>query len=128
MRPKKYRRTTNHELNKAVRTVDNLTAFQNFADTVLPALRADLAAGMTAPQILEKYQAVAAARLVTQLAQADSPAAALAAANSVLDRVQGKAVERKAITHRLDQVDEREVDALLRTKMKSAGLLDDGEE
>lgn len=122
MRPKRYRKKSgNKELAKAVRTVDELRAFDEFRELVLPALQADVKSGLSADDILEKYTAIAAARLVSEMVR-DSGAQA---AKDILDRKLGKAVERKQLTHRLDNADEADVDALLISKLKD---VTDGDE
>jgi hypothetical protein len=115
MRPKRYRKKSgNKELAKAVRTVDELRAFDEFRELVLPSLRLDVQNGLTADEILEKYTAIAAARLVSEMVRDNGAQAA----RDVLDRKLGKAVERKQLTHRLDNADEAEVDALLISRLK----------
>lgn len=115
MRPKKYRKSQNKELEKAVRAVDDLRAFEEFRELVLPALREDVSKGLSADEILEKYEALAAARLVSAMTSAMGGADA---AKDILNRRLGKPVERKQLTHRLDNADEAEVDALLISRLK----------
>lgn len=122
MRPKKYRKSRNKELDRAVRAIDDLAAFESFKELVLPALRQDISAGLTADEILEKYTAIAAARLVSEMT---SPLKGSEAAKEVLNRQLGKPVERKQLTHRLDNADEADVDALLISKLKD---VTDGDE
>jgi hypothetical protein len=122
VRPKKYRKSRNKELDRAVRSVDDLRAFDEFRDLVLPALRADVSSGLTADQILAKYTAIAAARLVSEMTK-DKGAEA---AKEILNRQLGKPVERKQLTHRLDGADEADVDALLISRLKE--VTGDGEE
>jgi DNA-directed RNA polymerase specialized sigma24 family protein len=114
VRPKKYRRTRNTELDKAVRNLDELQAFQDFKELILPVLRQDLDKGMTAEEILEKYTAIAAARIVSDMVKDTGSDAA----KDILNRTRGKATERKEIRHRLESLPEDQVDALLLSKLK----------
>lgn len=115
MRPKKYRKKSgNAELAKAVRTIDDLRAFDEFRALVLPALQQDIKNGLKADEILEKYEAIAAARVVSEMATAGGADAA----KDILNRRLGKPVERKQLTHRLDNADEADVDALLMSRLK----------
>lgn len=120
MRPKKYRRRqTNVQEARQVRALDELAAFDEFREMLLPALTADLKAGATDDQILEKYRAIATARVVSEMVLPGG--AGLAAAKDILDRARGKAVERKEFKHQLDRLEEKDVDALLMTKLEQLG-------
>jgi hypothetical protein len=114
MRPKKYRPSSNKQLERTVRSIDELARFDEFKQTVLPVLLQDLHSGLSADEIIAKYAAIAAARIVTEVA---SPEKGLIAAKDIVDRHVGKAVERKQVDHRLAQVDEQQVDALIHAKL-----------
>lgn len=102
--------------------IDELNAFEEFKESVLPQLRADLRKGLSAEQIYKKYQHLAAARNVTiALTEADS-SKALAAVRDILDRSQGKAKERQEVTHKLEKLPEDQLDALILSKAKEMGL------
>lgn len=105
--------------------VDSLAEFQEFRDNVLPILRKDIAAGMTAEQLLAKYQSLATARTISIAATSENEGAALAAAKDVQDRAGGKAKERKEILHRLGELPEEEIDALLTSRFKETVLEDE---
>lgn len=99
------------------KALDRLKAFEEFERTVPPMIRADLSSGLSADEIYAKYDNYAAARAVAiALMEADS-GKALAAIRDIRDRTQGKAVERKELTHRLDKLPDKELDALLLTEM-----------
>lgn len=108
--------------------LDELAEFEEFKDQVLPAIRKDLAAGLTESQILEKYKALAAAAVVTITTKIDQPAVALAAAKDILDRTRGKAKESKDVTHRFSQMPEKEIDAILASELGALELLEAGDE
>jgi hypothetical protein len=67
---------------------------------------------MTAEELRNKYAALVQARVITE-AVSDESARALTAAKDVLDRAHGKATEKKEITHRLQDLSDTELDALI---------------
>ena len=100
-----------------ISALDRLRAFEEFEQLLLPQLRADLKAGLTADEIYKKYEHLAAARSVTiAMAEQDS-AKALQAVKEIRDRATGKAIEKKEITHKLDKLPDDQLDALLLTEL-----------
>jgi hypothetical protein len=88
--------------------------FQEYQAKVLRSIREDLLSGMTAEQIFKKYEAHAAAALVSSMV---NPQTVVAAAEKVLDRTQGKAVARTEQTHRYEKLKSEELDALLNSRL-----------
>jgi len=108
--------------DERARTLDELALYDEMTIGVLSGIKKDLAQGLSAEQILEKYAPLAAARVTSiALTEADS-GKALAAAKDILDRSKGKAVERKQITHHLERLDERQVDAILLSELEGLEL------
>ena len=105
-------------MEKTAEGMDLIADFEEFCAYLSPSIRRDLVKGMTEKQILEKYRPVAAARLASIAGTGKKEGVALAAAKDLLDRTAGKAVERKDVTHRLGQLPERELDALLLSEME----------
>lgn len=93
--------------------IDDRVMYEKFKTEILPALRKDLASGMKAEDIIKKYEAHAAAALITSLA---NPNQALAAAEKILDRSQGKPTQRTESTHRFEKLKDEELDALLKSR------------
>jgi TATA-binding protein-associated factor Taf7 len=115
MRPRRYRkRASNTQLDRTVRTVDKLAEMEDLYESLAPALRQDLTAGMSSEEILAKYESLAAARVITALRTDQG----LQAAKDILDRRMGKAVERKELNHRLATLSDEQVDALLKSRMQ----------
>jgi hypothetical protein len=113
---------------KQDRMLTKLAEFEEFTTSILPKLRAMLKEGAQADDILEFSKAAAAARIVTIAATERDSTKALAAAKDVLDRTQGKAVERIQQTHKFERLEEEQLDALLLSKLKEAEVIDvDGE-
>lgn len=103
--------------NEGYEIAEALAEFQEFKETLLPSLQGDVQSGMSAEEILRKYQAVAAAKMVSLLMDNK---VGYAAAKELLDRTMGKAVERKAIKHQFEDLSEKEIDALIITAMKDS--------
>lgn len=116
-RPRKSRGRTAearaHRMQDSVgHLVQDLIDFEDFRDTVLPAIRRDITAGMTAKQLREKYASLVQARLLTEALSGESKSA-IAAARDITDRQEGKATEKKEVTHKLAHLSDEELDAVL---------------
>lgn len=116
MRPKRYRPSRNRAEDKMVRALDQLAEFEQFKEEILPALRKDLASGLEAKDIIKKYRAMAAAKIVTGMFLPLHPNAQ-AAAKDILDRGDGKATESKKIEVKYGDVADEDLDALLKSKL-----------
>lgn len=97
-------------------------AFQEYQQRVFRSIREDLLNGMTADQIFKKYEAHAAAALVSQMTD---PKNAVQAAEKVLDRTQGKAIARTENTHKLEKLKDAELDAFLNSRLQDLEGADD---
>lgn len=118
-RPKTRRPVRNgiRDQKRLANLVDDIADYEEFCAEILPALRKDIAAGKTAQQIYEKYQAIAAARSVAIAMRETDSGKALAAIRDILDRSSGKPTEKKEVTHKLEKLEEKELDALLLTEL-----------
>lgn len=105
---------TAHKMEK---TIDDLIEFENFCEEILPALRKDMKAGLSAQDMYNKYQAMAAARSISIVAREVDSGKALSAIKDILDRTQGKAVERHDHRHHLADIPEEQLDALLLSEL-----------
>lgn len=122
-RPKKSRRPyRNKQEERTISALHQLEEFYKFREEILPVLRKSLAKGDSAESIYEKFQAYAAARAVSIAATETDSGRALAAIKDILDRSQGRAVERKELSHKLASVPEEQLDALIQTKLQAAAL------
>ncbi len=101
---------------QAVRSVDKLAEFEEFHEMFLPSIRKDLVKGASAEEILKKYKPIIAARLV-QLGATGGESAALGAIKELLDRTEGKAVQKQEHTHRLARLPEDELNAVIASKL-----------
>lgn len=123
-RPKKKSPIINKREQKAVEALDALAEFEEFQREVLPALRQDIASGLSAEEIYKKYTSYAAARNVTIALTDEDTGRSLTAIRDILDRSQGKAVERKDVRHRMEDAKEEELDSYLMSKL---ALIEDEE-
>ncbi|MCK5020956.1 MAG: hypothetical protein KAS32_28335 [Candidatus Peribacteraceae bacterium] len=122
MAKNKYRdRSGRPELARAVKLHDQLAAFESFKNEILPALRADLKTGLDAAAIYDKYQAYAAARGVTIAMTSADEGKSLQAIKDILDRAQGKAVERRETKHQFEELSDEELDAMVLTELEDNG-------
>lgn len=101
------------------RNIDDLALHDDLMGGILGSIKKDLQLGLPSDKILEKYAALAAARTVTIAATDADSGKALAASKDILDRVQGRAVERKQIQHKLENVDPSQLDALLLSELEA---------
>jgi hypothetical protein len=114
MKPKnKVRRTGYGQQNKLNGKIDD-QAFREYQAKVLRSIREDLLAGMTAEQIFKKYEAHAAAALVSSMI---NPQTVVAAAEKVLDRTQGRPVQKTENTHHMSKLKDEELNALLKSRL-----------
>lgn len=101
------------------RNIDDLAIHDELMGGILGSIKADLLTGLPSDQILAKYAALAAARTVTIAATDADSGRALAASKDILDRTMGRAVERKQIQHKLENVDPGQLDALLLSELEA---------
>lgn len=107
---------------KRERMLDKLAAFEEFQANLAPKLQRMILDGSSSEDILEETAAYAAARIATIAMTEQDSSKALAAAKDIIDRAKGKAVERVAIAHKYEKMDENALDALLLSKLKDAEL------
>jgi hypothetical protein len=111
--------------HKQALLLDELAAFEEFRKEIMPQLQQDLKDGLAAEQIFKKYAHFAAARGIT-IALTDKDAGrALTAIKDILDRTQGKAVERKEIKASISELPDEQLDALLESAIGSERSVDE---
>lgn len=103
--------------HRIAHAIDDLAEFENFKENIIPSIRRDLKKGVSAEEIYKKYSSMAAARGITIALTDRDSGKALAAIKDILDRDQGKAKERKDVTHRMDNAKEEDIDAALLSKL-----------
>lgn len=107
--PKVSARSADYEM---IGMIDALREFEEFRETLLPALRADIKAGMTPQAMRDKWKSIIQARLI-QTAITSPDVQAMAAAKDILDRADGRPTEKKEVTHRYAEMKDEELDAIL---------------
>lgn len=113
--------------DQAVALVDRVSEFEKFEREVMPALRESVAKGEAPTSMRKKYLSHATARLITEALTNPDATKALAAIKEIFDREEGKAVEKKAVEHRLGKLPEKELDALLISTIDDLPSDGDGE-
>lgn len=102
--------------DKLVRGLDQLAAYQNYRDNVSPYIQRALEEGWSHEKILASFTELAAAKLV-QLALNGTGKEQMSALKELLDRTQGRPVEKLEVKGKLEQLSEKELDSLLMTKL-----------
>jgi hypothetical protein len=128
-RPKNHREPTNvnRKEDEMIDAVDELREFQEFKKEILPVLRAEIKKGTSAEELYKKFESIAAARNV-MIAMTDKDSGrALSAIKDILDRTQGRAVERTTTTHKFEKLKDEELDALLKSRLKEVADTDEEE-
>ncbi len=115
---------TYHEQNHPARMVDELSSiakeYLEFRDELLPALRRDmLNTNLTTKQLRERYAKMVQARVINIALTDENSGTALTAAERVLDRHEGKAKERLEHTHRLAELPDEELEAMIQSQLLS---------
>jgi hypothetical protein len=114
----KHRKANGNSHDKFMaRHLDDLAAFEDFKDDLLPALQKLVKEGASAEDIYKKYESLAAARLITIVAKEVDSGKALSAIKDVLDRTQGKAKERHTHEHKYARLKDEELNSLLDTEL-----------
>lgn len=118
-----------HKDGDMARKIDDLIAFEKFKEEVLPVLEKDISKGLTAEELVQKYHALAMARGISiAISPKSQDSVALSAIKDILDRAMGKPKERSEITHKMKDVPEEQLNAVLLAKMKALNLVSDSEE
>jgi hypothetical protein len=126
-RRKPQRKTGRNEQGDMVHMISDLAEFEEFRKQLIPMLRTDLLNGLTTAQMREKYLPMLTARKV-QIGLLDPDSSkALAAIKDVVDRQEGRPIERKAVAHRFESMTDIELDALLASKLRKTGALESGD-
>jgi hypothetical protein len=127
-RPKKKqtRKSGYRDSARMVRMLDDLAAHEEFKSTILPVLQAEVANGTPAEELAARFQTHAVARLITIISTETDSGKSLAAVKELLDRVQGKPVQKSEQTHKFEKLKDEQLDALLQSKLSD--LRDDDED
>lgn len=115
---KPQKRSNYSAVSRAARMIDELAAFEEFKDEILPMLRADIAKGTPPAALRKKYETYIAARQITEALTNPDAAIALSAARDISDRNEGKPVERKVSVHKYENLPEEQLNAALESQVK----------
>ncbi len=107
---------TNRSENKTIELIDKIRKFADFEKTILPALQDDVKAGMGPKELRTKYASLVQARIISEALNNPDGGKALVAAADIINRSEGKATEKKEVTHRFDSLSDEELDAVLESE------------
>lgn len=115
----KKRPRPNKQEHKLVMALDDLAAFEQWQEDILPILQTALKEGWTAEKIFNhpKAQALLAARQLTIGIMSPDPGKALAAITDVMNRTIGKPTDKVEVKGKLEKMSDDELDALLAAKL-----------
>lgn len=113
-------RATNTQEDGLIEALDQLAMFEDFQKDMLPKLQALVKRGAKTDEILEMGRALAVARLVTIAATEPDSGKALSAVRELLDRREGKVTDKREVTHRMANLKDEELDALVLTALAEA--------
>ncbi len=103
---------------QSARSMDALAQYEAYREAIGDKIQKDIANGLTPEEIYKKYASLAAARVVTiATSPTTDSSTALAAAKDIADRTQGKAKERSEVTHKMQNMPEDQIDALIMSKL-----------
>lgn len=119
-------RRSNSGDHKMARALDDLAEFESYQREILPVLQLAIKEGWTAEKILShpKAQALLAARQLTIGIMDKDSGKALAAIKDAMDRTIGKPTEKQEISHKLQNLGDNELDALLETALRDSSTPD----
>lgn len=117
------RKTMNALQDSAASSLDSLAEYEEFREMFLPAIRKALLKGWSGETILKHFKPIMMARLV-QLGAIGGESASLTAIKEILDRTDGKAVQKTENIHKLGKLPDEELDAILATKVAQLQLLE----
>lgn len=110
-------KTGYREQTKMAKNLDKLRRFEEFENSILPELQKDLKQGMSSRDLASKYSRFAMARLITEALTNTNANLAKGAAKDIVEFGDGKATEKKEVSHRLEKLKGQQLDALLLTEL-----------
>jgi ribosomal protein L13 len=105
-----------------------LMAFEKFEREIAPELREMLAKGASSKEMMKKFAPYAAARGISIALMEPDSSKAITMIKDIMDRTEGRATEVRKVEHSLKDMDDRELDALLRSEEADLAQMDSGED
>jgi hypothetical protein len=115
IRPKKPKKEYNgygHE-RRALELHEAIAEFEKFKETTLKAIRKDIYSGMDAKEMRKKYASILQGRLISNALTEEDNAKAATMIKDLLDRNEGKATEKKEVSHKFSDLSDEELDAVI---------------
>lgn len=123
----RYTKPGSTKTDQMVRNLDKLSQYDEWVQLLPKDLQRDFLSGMSAQDLYAKYANAAALRAI-HIALTEDPSKALTAIKDIIDRDQGKAIERKQMHHVLDEVEDQQLDALIASELETLTEMDDPSE
>ena len=117
---RKPARTGHREVTQQTNLIDDVRDFEVFRNQFPAALRKDLLSGKNSEQLRNKYSAMIQTRILNIALTDPDSGKALAAAKDVLDRKDGKAIERREEKHLMANLPEEQIEAALHAAFEKA--------
>lgn len=122
---RKNRSGSNLEEARVASVIDDLRAFQEFREEILPKIRAMLKAKKTSAEIREFAQSYLTARQVTIALTSNDEGQALRAIDSLTHQNEGKPTERAEVEHKFGKLKDEELRALVASRLSERASEED---
>lgn len=109
----------NRKEKQLINMIDKLAEFEEYCSLIGEPLRKLVESGASQKEIREAFLPLIQARQVAIALTSEDVGKAHAAAQAILDRAEGKAKEQHVHTHKLDQLPEEELDAVILSELDS---------
>lgn len=114
------RRNGKNAETRALSEIQDLRDFEEFRETIAPALRAAVRDKAPSEDILELVRSHAVARLASIALMEEDSLKALSAIEKVLQRTDGPIIQKTESEHRFGKLPEDQIDALIKTKLSKS--------
>lgn len=99
------------------RAIDALAEFEEYQTEILPILKQMVKSKATSTEMIEQARPLLVAKLVSIAMSSEDEGRRASMALALLDRIDGKPVERKQVVHAMAKLKDEELDAMLLTAL-----------
>lgn len=127
--PRNKKRTHfNREEDRMIDGLQDKADYEQFKEEVLPALRKMVKQKAPPKDMLDFIKSLATAKVITKMVTEQDTMKVLALYKEILDRTEGKSVEKSETTHKFQNLKKEQLDAVLKSKLKSLNNTDEDTE
>lgn len=112
--------TKDGKMDRLARSLDKLAIVEDLMMDLPAELQKDVMKGMKPQEMRKKWSTMLTAKAIAIGLTAKDEGKALSAIKDLADREEGRAVERKDVTHHLEKLSDKELDAILKTDLSDA--------